>query len=490
VAASNAYTVNPLFYNMHTTATTFEYVAQTNAFLNDMQAYTVLTQREGDVMAKATTSNVVFTESPQATPPFTFLDGINTVPPVCSSAPVPTDQYSVYVKPTYKTVVSASKISSALQVISSGNYSFSLNNVNVSRARYNENFSQYLNMIVTSICKPFYMSSRASLPTIDAATSPQMAQAVEELSTMNTTRINTLHDLIVEQTFRSLVLLAQEEPQANDNANFADLRTGSFTSAFYYKLRTHIVRNLNIPQKTFYASDADVADYFKKLVVDHYLKTMYPVVQYAYLGAMNERYKAQGDYINMRWCTFTMITYVLGWVLAIKRKVDRAATENPSDISNFTVLRDQTVSAQISTILDNINQYLNAINTNFIPGATFSNTANEVSSTKSMIRSLRLLSNQVQDQSNDVSQLQEEMYKSQVALRNLNESTKVINKQYANKLLEYYIVLSVVFLVIVLAATLIYLNKAEFAMIGAAGLITVVLMYKVTLMIISYFFSS
>ncbi|NBX51410.1 hypothetical protein EBT25_16150 [bacterium] len=426
-------------------------------------------------------------------PPVALLNNDASIPPVSTTAPNLTDQFGVYVAPTYQNYYQASLINSMLSAISAENYNFALAGSRP-RNRYNDDFSAYLNLIMLSICRSFYTSSKPLFNTFtDSTNSPKMFEACEELASLNTTRFTALRDLLQDTMFRSLVAVAGAEAESTDNDNFRDLNTstGGFRSAFYYKLRTHMVRNMKVPDRIFYTTDSEVTDYFKKVAIDHYLKVMYPVVQYAYLGAMNERYKTRGDYVNMRWCIFTMVSYVYEWVKVLEAQVQAAAsTAPPANILNPADINNALATSRLQAIFNNIKHYMTTINTNFLPGATFSSAASGESSTKALVRSLRQLSNSVQDQSTEVARLQDETYKSQLALRNVDQNTKTIQRQYLARLIEYWIVFILIFIVAITSIVLVMSGKSDWAMLGAAVLIVVVLMYKVVLMIVNYFFSS
>jgi len=382
-ASKDPYTVNPLFYNMYDQATTFQSIAKPEKFMRNVSSFTIYTQREADTLTKTTSSSPVFAASTTTNPPTTLLRNNATVPPVATIAPNMTADYGVFVEPSYHSYFLATYINTALDAIDAENQNFALSSSRA-RARYNEDFSAYLNLIMLSICRPFYSASRPLLNTYaDVQNSPKMYETCQELSSLNSTRFINLRDIIQDTMFSTLVKLAASEPEANDNDNLRDLQVDSgFTRSFYYKLRTQMVRSLVIPERVFYTTDTEVADYFKKLAVDHYLKTMYPVVQYSYLGAMNERYKKRGDFVNMRWCVFTMVSYVYEWVKVIEKAVqDAASTSPPATIMNPSMISTQS-TARLQSIFNNIKHYMTTINTNFLPGSSFSATATGESSTK------------------------------------------------------------------------------------------------------------
>jgi len=504
-STNDPYSVNPLFYNMQTTSS-FDTASQPSSFLKDVESIDVYTQKEADVKYKIENPTINF--EPSAQDGFVILNNNRPdMPPVSTKAGDISHMFGCYLDLKYSTTLNANKLSKTLTdyavYLHNSDFEFLVNDPSPKvYANYNSKFSTYLKYILFYLCGPFYEDSLRKLSTYTQDRGLKMYEACQEISKLYTMRLDRLKLSLDEQLQKSLNEIVSQENPANDNNNFRDLQTiNGFRSPFYYKLRTHLVQNFKLRSEVFFSADTEVTDYFKKLAIDHYLKAMYPVIQLSYLSAMNERYKASGDYINMRWCALTTMNYVYEWMKRFTELVNMAASTPAGSTGGMIIAagavktsiidgRGQTVTANdvISKIFNNMKQYMDILNTNFLGDRKLANTTPS-ETMKHLLKGLRKLSNDVENQSLDVSNLQKEMYHSQLSIRNVNENLKQLNKLYYRRLFEYYLIMTVMIIVAIAAIILLILKKGEMVIFGSAALMILILMYKLVLMIISYFFS-
>lgn len=291
---------------------------------------------------------------------------------------------------------------------------------------------------------------------------------VMRLHSMKISHLGTLLKALRDSCLTSMTDILKLSPTitSHDLTNF---KRGAFTSKFYYDLRSRM--NNTIVVKHIYTNidDAQVV-YFKKLVVDLYLKSCYPIVHMLYMQSLMEWYATSGDYVNVRVVMLALIYYVF---YTLKSVVNMSSSMPPAQ--QLTTAQNST----FNTIFNQLNVYLannNKINVN-------SNTsANE--EMKALVIELHDLSRGVSNQNNDIQKLKAAIKENQLIMRNVLFNIEVKRKEYKWTTIEFWCALALVLILTIINAVLLFMNLPQYVyyVSGLLGiLITTFLIVKVVI---------
>lgn len=263
----------------------------------------------------------------------------------------------------------------------------------------------------------------------------------------------------------------------------------SFNSTFYYHVRTKMVEKVAKASKgacgdifkSFKAMEGnEIASYVNKILVDLFLKTSGPLIQYVYVASLLKRYMHIGDFINSRLGLFTQITYIS----YISNTMSSVITNWKSVTSTSSPVYDSlsVMQTNIDDITYKINLYLQNMNRIDLT-STNSSSEDEL---KKIVADLQKFSTSVSGQALDISDYKKTIQESRLAMRNILYNTETIKNKRKNKLIEFYIILSLLILVSLVCIILLILQKELYVFYVAGATVMGILLYQLILMIIYF----
>ncbi len=234
---------------------------------------------------------------------------------------------------------------------------------------------------------------------------------------------------------------------------------------YYYYLRTIMYDFLKIDKSIFYEDNPQIYEYMKKVLVDLYIKTCYPLIQYDFLDILLKKYTVIGDFINARFTLLAKVLFTFNLVDGLTSSVN----ENLIPVS---------VKNDFPT---NIYTYIQRNNKGNLGS---DGTREDV--LKSILINLHNMSNDVVSKSESVQIIQNSIHNNQQSLRNMIHNTNNIDKILKSKLVEYYILVSLIFIVISVCGVLMLLNYSDYSILFATIVIASVVIYNLIVIIMKF----
>lgn len=263
----------------------------------------------------------------------------------------------------------------------------------------------------------------------------------------------------------------------------------SFNSAFYYHVRTKMVEKVAKAAKgacgdifkSFKAMEGnEVASYVNKILVDLFLKTSGPLIQYVYVASMLKRYMHIGDFINSRLGLFTQITYISYISNTLSSIITNWQSSTSASNPLYNTLSE--MKTMVDDITFKINLYLQNMNRIDLT-STDSSSEDEL---KKIVADLQKFSSTVDGQAMDISDYKKTIQESRLAMRNILYNTEMIKNKRKNKLIEFYIILSLLILVSIVCIVLLILKKELYVFYVGGATLLGILLYQLIMMIIYF----
>lgn len=105
---------------------------------------------------------------------------------------------------------------------------------------------------------------------------------------------------------------------------------------------------------------------------------------------------------------------------------------------------------------------------------------------KKIVGDLHKMSNSVSTQAVDISEYKKTIQESRLAMRNILYNTEVIKEKRKNKLIEFYVVLSLLIVVSIACIVLLILKKEDYVFYVGGATVAGVLIYKLIMLIIYF----
>lgn len=335
-------------------------------------------------------------------------------------------------------------------------------------------FRNYLFDIIEDIVK--YMLNEAkeklglqmyNMPDTDPR--QNVYDAVINLHNMKITKLGSLIKILKEACIQSFEDIFKTTKSSQD---ITDLKYGSFNSKLYYNVRYKMLKYLDI--KNFYTnSDENQVLYFKKVSIDLFLKTCYPLVHMISMQAMLNWYASTGDYVNVRVVVLAM-TYYTFFTLKTLYAMNVSIQPNKYQLT-------QTDMANLNIIFNNLTAYIannNKINVNS------NSTAND--EIKELVIGLHELSLTVSNSNNDIQSLKNAVKDNQLAMRNILFNISIKRKDYNKTKTEFIVLIFVVFLFTILNVILLLLNKPAYVYYTSGFIGIAAALYIIVMIIIGF----
>jgi hypothetical protein len=248
--------------------------------------------------------------------------------------------------------------------------------------------------------------------------------------------------------------------------------SSSFTRPLYYQLRSELISSMYLPTNIVPDQDDHVLLFIKRILADIYIKTSYPLLHYDFIDAMMLRYGKSGDFVNVRIAVLSKVYLTFFYLGYVYEKIFSKAQLQPTTKSKYQLLFDQ--------INTNLMNYLKSLNNIDMNGQAGKNAMAE------MLVSLHSLSDEVVTQNNAMTQLKRDIRDNQMALRNIIANNEILRDQYLKKVSEFWVVVTLIIVIVGICAALIVFNKSTFVFYIAGAILMVILIMKIVQMIKSF----
>lgn len=260
------------------------------------------------------------------------------------------------------------------------------------------------------------------------------------------------------------------------------------SSAFFYNLRKHMLTYVQKSGSSGCANALKIVKategnevylYTTKLMTDLYLRACIPLVQYAFISAMMKKYMHAGDFVNTRLGLLSKIFYIVIMLYTINPTLNTLRNQVSTTSLSNDVLK---TTAFINDALFKFNKYLenmNRININ----STTTTTETEM---QKIVDDLKVYSNDVAKQSVIISEKKKSIQESRLAMRSILYNIEIIKQQRTKKLIEFYIILSLLLIVSIACIALLILKKNDIVFYVAGAALMGVLLYKLIMLVIYF----
>lgn len=345
-----------------------------------------------------------------------------------------------------------------------------INNIN-DITKSHRAFDIYMRGIISSVCLGKMKDAlKFIIPITNINNIPNNLNiACNTIDQISSQKKDILFNIISDTCKQKLINIILQLPQINfDILNDINNRSvNSFSHPLYYQLRSAIIDDLVIPSSVIIDQDDYIFLYIKRIITDIYIKTSYPLIHYDFIDAMMQKYALKGDYINIRLALLAKVFFTFYFMDYINKYI-----YTPNNITGD--------GATISQINTNLNNYLISLNNIDISSEPGKNTLSEI------ITSLHDLSSDVVIQSKDIYGLKTEIDSNQQALRNIIANSKFSNEQLRRQIIEFWILFSILIIIVLVSAILIFIKKSQFVLYINGLILIIVIIMKIVLMIKSF----
>ena len=225
--------------------------------------------------------------------------------------------------------------------------------------------------------------------------------------------------------------------------NFNPSQNG-FQAPAFYNLRTKLIRNFNIPESYFSreTTDAEIM-YFKRILVDTFLKTSYPYIQLLLIDLLMKIYATTGDYINVRLGLLAKMMFVHNF------------------ITNLDSLSLGPVSQRIFTYINDLLTQLN--NSNKI---------------EEVLAELHQMSKKAVVSSHMLEQVKKDIAQNQINLGNISKNISSNKSTYRGKLVEFWLIFSLLLTLFLVSTVLIFLKMPTFVYLLIVIMLSIILIIQ------------
>lgn len=253
-------------------------------------------------------------------------------------------------------------------------------------------------------------------------------------------------------------------------------KDGAFNTRLYYNIRNRMINALNVKSVYLSINDDDVW-YYKKLVVDMFLKSSYPMVHMIYMQAIMEKYATSGDYTNVRIIILSMVFYVF-YFLKYLYSLSTNGQQGSAGSYNIVPAHD----AALNTVFTKIKTYIQ--NNNKLDLKNDATSAND--ELKRIIVSLHTLSRDVTGQNKSIQMTSEQIKENQVTMRNIIFNIEVKRKDFKKASAEYIFALTLVILLVLINSVLLLVGLADYVFYLSGFFGVAVVLYLIISIIIRF----
>lgn len=257
------------------------------------------------------------------------------------------------------------------------------------------------------------------------------------------------------------------------------------TIAQYYKFRSQMNVYFNLTKDITTEDDPRVRLFMKKILVDMFIKTCYPLVHYDLINTLQQIYITKGNFINARMALISKCLFTYNMVDGLYNAVIRGPTNSTGSGQSRTLgdVYNNNFNIVFQNIPSNINAYIIANNKG---NANLNDNTSIDQRAANIIQELQQLSTSVQNDSGQMQILQKAISDNQLTLRNTSLAIEQKKGSITGKHVEFYILLSLLIILIITCAVLYFLDIHNVAVMVAAGFLVLTLLFKLIQLIVSY----
>ena len=215
----------------------------------------------------------------------------------------------------------------------------------------------------------------------------------------------------------------------------------------YYKLRTQMIRELVLGKDiiaSMRTNDPSQIMYVKRILVDTFLKSSYPLVQFLIIDTIVNHYSNLGDYVNTRWGVLAKSMFVYRFVTMLN--------SNTGDSHGYDAL--------ISSFTKSLEKFNDTVN---IP---------------KILNEVHTMSKQVVSTSQTLEQIKSEIEKNKINLGNVSENIRGVRAEFHYKVTEFWLVFSFILVFVVVCGVLIFMKLPTFVYFLIVGVLAIILIIQ------------
>lgn len=388
--------------------------------------------------------------------------------------PIPDKQYSfqndansydLNVSINYNTSLTENNFKSIINELTQNN-----TNYTVDITKNHKMFRDFLFDIMEDITRINFLTAKNKMQQLAKSSFTDsrtcVVDIIDIIGNLSTNRISNLMIQLRNTCINSFTQLFNDNKILNSD-DISNLQIGGFTNRLYYNLRTMMISKFVVDNNIYYTSDDNQLMFFKKYIVDLYLKSCYPVVHLIFMQAMLNNKAKNGDYVNVRIIVLSMAYYVF-YTLSELKILDTSIT---------TPTNKMTIGQE--TLIKTFMQYILAyIENNTKPKIDAVNTNDEL---KKIIIELHDLSNQVVNTNNTIQSLQQQISDNQLNMRNILFNSEIKRRTYKYTYMEF-VLSSILLLIFIVTCTVLLIFQQHNIVYSVCGVSSISIILYMTIM--------
>jgi hypothetical protein len=253
--------------------------------------------------------------------------------------------------------------------------------------------------------------------------------------------------------------------------------TPYFNTPFYYKLRLKASNEIPMDQTIFTTSNASIQLVIKKILIDTYIKTCYPLLQYDFIDNMQSIYQMNGDFVNSRIAVLAKTAFTYNTFNHLYSLSTYSTTMNAATMTNGY----STYGDFKSTILGYLQDYITNMN-----NININSTNNTTHPIAVVAKDLQKKSDDVVNNNAIVQKLKDQISNNQLSMRNVLHNAEALQAVNNNKALIYTILWFVFIIMIILSTVFIILQKTDYVYYLCGAISAIIIIYSVLQAIYSF----
>jgi hypothetical protein len=244
--------------------------------------------------------------------------------------------------------------------------------------------------------------------------------------------------------------------------------TPLFHTPFYYNLRNLAANKMKFNSKIYNTSNTNVQYVIKKILVDTFIKTCYPLLQFDYITNMMLIYLKSGDFVNSRIALLAKAAFTYNFINYIYSLSSYNTNYNSQLMSDGAT----TYGDFRANVLGNLQSYISFMN-------NINQTDNSSHPITGIAKQLHKKSEQVVDQNLTVQEVKNDIDKNQLGMRNLIHNTDILKAKYNNTVRIFYFLLAVLIIMVILSAMLIIFKFNNYVLLLCGGIALIILLLQI-----------
>lgn len=324
--------------------------------------------------------------------------------------------------------------------------------------------------IMTNFTRTRVTALKNSLNTTFSASSVSadfnnIAEPMRHFISMSSSRTNELISSLSNVCKDSFKYIIKEYISINNKylsfdhiKNLIISSTPGFNNALYLLLKLIMLDNLDV-DKIYRSGDDNSVLYFKKIVIEAFIKGCSSLVVYQFINAYTDIFIENGDFVNARISTLAACNMV---------------AMHLQDLS--------TTNAQIAALHNNlIVAYININNS-----INSANVTDPTAQLNNLLTELHSLSAEATESNQDIQILKTNIRDNQMGLRNIIFNVEMQNKQKFWAVVEFWFLVALVLLILIGGNVLMAFKFVEITLIIIAFIAVSIILFRMVVMILNF----